>query len=75
MFPKYQQYKIRDCYSWYFVSFADSVSGNVRFEVVMIVNSFFLIPLYLQAVQIHLANGVKLLEAWRGVLSSTPPYK
>jgi hypothetical protein len=24
---------------------------------------FFLIPIYLQAVQIHLANGVKLLEA------------
>jgi hypothetical protein len=38
---------------------------------------FFLvsIPFYLQAVQIHSANGVKLLEAWRGVLSSTPPYK
>jgi hypothetical protein len=36
---------------------------------------FFLIPFYLQAVQIHLANGVKLLEAWREVLSSTPPYK
>jgi hypothetical protein len=36
---------------------------------------FFLIPFYLQAVQIHLANGVKLLEAWRGVLNSTPPYK
>jgi hypothetical protein len=36
---------------------------------------FFLwIPFYLQAVQIHSANGVKLLEAWRGVLSSTPPY-
>jgi hypothetical protein len=35
----------------------------------------FLIPFYLQAVQIHSANGVKLLEAWRGVLSSTPPYK
>jgi hypothetical protein len=29
----------------------------------------------LQAVQIHSANGVKLLEARRGVLSSTPPYK
>jgi hypothetical protein len=37
---------------------------------------FFLwIPFNLQAVQIHSANGVKLLEAWRGVLSSTPPYK
>jgi hypothetical protein len=31
---------------------------------------FFLIPFYLQAVQIHSANGVKLLEAWRGVLKS-----
>jgi hypothetical protein len=30
---------------------------------------------YLQAVQIHSENGVKLLEARRGVLSSTPPYK
>jgi hypothetical protein len=29
----------------------------------------------LQALQIHSANGFKLLEAWRGVLSSTPPYK
>jgi hypothetical protein len=29
---------------------------------------FFLIPFYLQAVQIHSANGVKLLEAWRGEL-------
>jgi hypothetical protein len=27
------------------------------------VKSFFLIPFYLQAVQIHSANGVKLLEA------------
>jgi hypothetical protein len=37
---------------------------------------FFLwIPFYLQAVQIHSANRVKLLEAWRGVLSSTPSYK
>jgi hypothetical protein len=36
---------------------------------------FVWIPFYLQAVQIHSANGVKLLEAWRGVLSSTPPYK
>jgi hypothetical protein len=36
---------------------------------------FFLIPFYLQAVQIRSANGVKLLEEWRGVLSSTPPYK
>jgi hypothetical protein len=36
---------------------------------------FLLIPIYLQAVQIHSANGVKLLETWRGVLSSTPPYK
>jgi hypothetical protein len=38
---------------------------------------YFLIPFYLQAVQIHLANVVKLLllQAWRGVLSSTPPYK
>jgi hypothetical protein len=34
-----------------------------------------LIPFYMQAVQIHSANGVKLLEEWRGVLSSTPPYK
>jgi hypothetical protein len=30
---------------------------------------------FLQAVQIHSANGVKLLQAGRGVLSSTPPYK
>jgi hypothetical protein len=31
-----------------------------------ILNFFlFWIPFYLQAVQIHLANGVKLLEAWR----------
>jgi hypothetical protein len=37
--------------------------------------AIFLIPFYLQAVQIHSANDVKLLEAWRGVLSSTPPYK
>jgi hypothetical protein len=36
---------------------------------------FFKIPFYLQAVQIHSANSIKLLEAWRGVLSSTPPYK
>jgi hypothetical protein len=38
---------------------------------------FFLIPFYLQAVQIHLANVVKLLllQTWRGVLSSTLPYK
>jgi hypothetical protein len=36
---------------------------------------FFQSPFSLQAVQIHSANGVKLLEAWRGVLSSTPPYK
>jgi hypothetical protein len=34
-----------------------------------------LIPFYLQAVHIHSANGVKLLEARKGVLSSTPPYK
>jgi hypothetical protein len=34
-----------------------------------------LISFYIQAVQIHSANGVKLLEARRGVLSSTPPYK
>jgi hypothetical protein len=34
---------------------------------------FFLvwIPFYLQAVQIHSANGVKLLEAWRGVPRDT----
>jgi hypothetical protein len=38
-------------------------------------SDFLLIPFNLQAVQIHSANGVKLLEAWRGVLSSTPPYK
>jgi hypothetical protein len=36
---------------------------------------FVWIPFYLQAVQIHSANGVKLLEAWRGVPSSTPPYQ
>jgi hypothetical protein len=36
---------------------------------------FFLIPFYLLAVQIHLANVVKLLEEWRGVLNSTPQYK
>jgi hypothetical protein len=36
---------------------------------------FVWIPFYLQAVQIHSANGVKLLEAWRGVLNSTPPYQ
>jgi hypothetical protein len=40
-----------------------------------LLSQFFLIPFYLQAVQIHLANGVKLLEPRRGVLSSTPPYK
>jgi hypothetical protein len=34
----------------------------------------FLIPFYLQAVHVHLANGVNLRKAWRGVLSSTPPY-
>jgi hypothetical protein len=40
-----------------------------------IVTFFFVwIPFYLQAVQIRLAK-VKLLQAWRGVLSSTPPYK
>jgi hypothetical protein len=38
-------------------------------------NAIFVNDFYLQAVQIHSANGVKLLEAWRGVLSSTPPYK
>jgi hypothetical protein len=36
---------------------------------------FVWILFHLQAVQIHSANGVKLLKAWRGVLSSTPPYK
>jgi hypothetical protein len=36
---------------------------------------FVWIPFYLKAVQIHSANGVKLLEARRGVLSNTPPYK
>jgi hypothetical protein len=33
----------------------------------------YLIPCYLQAVHVHLANGVNLKRAWRGVLSSTPP--
>jgi hypothetical protein len=32
---------------------------------------FLWIPFYLQAVHIHSANGVKLLEAWRGVLKVT----
>jgi hypothetical protein len=41
----------------------------------MSMDFFFVNPIYLQAVQIHSANGVKLLEAWRGVLSGTPPYK
>jgi hypothetical protein len=41
---------------------------SIRFTI-------FLIPFYLQDVQIHSANGVKLLEAWRGMLSNTPPYK
>jgi hypothetical protein len=34
---------------------------------------FVLIPFYLQTVHVHLANGVNLKKAWRGVLSSTPP--
>jgi hypothetical protein len=36
---------------------------------------FVWIPFYLQSLQIHSANGVKLLEAWRGVPSNTPPYQ
>jgi hypothetical protein len=36
---------------------------------------FCLIPVYLQAVQIYVENCVKLREALRGVLSSTPPYR
>jgi hypothetical protein len=40
-----------------------------------VVRFFLWIPFYLQAVQIHSANGVKFLEAWRGVPSSTPPYR
>jgi hypothetical protein len=46
--------------------FTDSLIGIHKF--------FLWIPFYLQIVQIHSANGVKLLEAWR-VLSSTPRYK
>jgi hypothetical protein len=36
--------------------------------------TIFLIPFYLQAARVHLANDVTLKKAWRGVLSSTPPY-
>jgi hypothetical protein len=37
--------------------------GLRRFEPLLLEDLFFLIHFYLQAVQIHLANVVKLLEA------------
>jgi hypothetical protein len=55
------------------VKFTMETDSVIPFLVIR--KQFFLIPFYLQAVQIHLANVVKLLQAWRGVLSSTPQYK
>jgi hypothetical protein len=46
----------------YFISMVPHKRNNTRVVTTMEIN-FFLIPFYLQAVQIHSANGVKLLEA------------
>jgi hypothetical protein len=60
---------------WVEIQFNEDWHGWIS-SLYMYFYAFFVwIPFYLQAVQIHSANGVKLLEAWRGVLSSTPPYK
>jgi hypothetical protein len=49
--------------------------GNCVVERETELKYFFLITIYLQDVKIQSANGAKLLETRRGVLSSTLPYK
>jgi hypothetical protein len=50
-----------DGYILYYVKDVESHIFSLAF--LYITSEFFLIPFYLQAVQIHSANGVKLLEA------------
>jgi hypothetical protein len=73
-------HKCKASWTWRFKMFVlNPTDGLCRvwFTYPPLLRFFFFvwIPFYLQAVQIHSANGVKLLEAWRGVPSSTPPYQ
>jgi hypothetical protein len=49
----------------YTVAWNEEMQGRAIMKMGSV--QIFLIPFYLQAVQIHSANGVKLLEASRGL--------